>query len=598
MTPKELEHTEVADSYAKLQRDILNELIKRLKEASLIGLDKDNAMIWQIEQLAETDKLLRELIPAIAKQLNVNDAQLQEFLISSGKELLEDTTKTLEKTLKKEHKPVSTDTQALLDAYQVQTFRDINNTVNQSLLTTNYSQNSVAIAYQEMAKKTAISVMTGYQTPEQAIKSVSMEWAKKGLTSPLIDKGGHSWSIETYSRMLINNTVHRTANELRLQRAKDYGITTAVMNSHPAAREACAYIQGTVVNTVPEGTEGYDSRFDTIYNHGYGKPAGTLGINCTHTLTPFDPDTMTNPYKKYDPDKAIANAEIKAKQRQLERSIRESKKMLDTAEKLGDDNLIAKYRSQVRGKQKKIREHIDNHDFLGRDYSRERVFNSIDPKTAAKRQMDFMSKGGYVNKPVDKFGNIPEQTKWFNMNTVNSTVSNVPALRKFYKTNDKQLGVQFEADSFLQHPRAIGVVQTKNTDLVRLNSAFFKSERETKDYVLKGIINKDFVNVPHKHLKAYPVVHETGHILHNVLWYNERKHNKEITFDEFLENEMNSIFDLYEKRTGRPYRDEYLPSSYAKKNRKEAFAELFTAMTLGYSSTWKAVMSEYVKKRR
>lgn len=29
---------------------------------------------------------------------------------------------------------------------------------------------------------------------------------------------------------------------------------------------------------------------------------------------------------------------------------------------------------------------------------------------------------------------------------------------------------------------------------------------------------------------------------------------------------------------------------------KKRFSELFTAMTLGYSATWKSVMSEYVKK--
>lgn len=424
MTPKELEYAKVSDSYAKLQRDILNELIRRLNEASLIGLDGKNALEWQAKQLSETDAILHDLLPEIAKQLKMSDEQLQEFLTRSGNELLEETTKALEQKLKQVHKPVSDDTQALLDAYQNQTFRDINNTVNQSLLTTNYRQNAVAIAYQEMAKKTALSVMTGYQTPEQAIKSVSMEWVGKGLTSPLIDKGGHSWSVETYSRMLINNTVHRTANELRMQRAQDYGITTAVMNSHPAAREACAYIQGKVVNTVPEGTEGYDNRFDTIYNHGYGKAAGTLGINCTHTLTPFDPDTMTNPYKQYDPEKAIANGEQKAKQRQLERSIRNSKKNLAAAEKLGDSNLIAKYKSQVRGKQKKLRDHIADHDFLGRDYSRERVFADTKPisfKGLASGSESFNSTSRYKY-----LGRVDHDQVQRTMSQFNNAISKAP----------------------------------------------------------------------------------------------------------------------------------------------------------------------------
>ncbi|MGN8987964.1 phage minor capsid protein, partial [Ligilactobacillus salivarius] len=54
------------------------------------------------------------------------------------------------------------------------------------------------------------------------------------------------------------------------------------MSSYPNSRKACAYIQGKVVNIVPIDDPNYNDKYDSIYNHGYGEPAGTLGINCRH----------------------------------------------------------------------------------------------------------------------------------------------------------------------------------------------------------------------------------------------------------------------------------------------------------------------------
>ena len=61
------------------------------------------------------------------------------------------------------------------------------------------------------------------------------------------------------------------------------------MSSHLNSREAFAYIQGKVVNIVPTNDPSYNDKYDSIYNHGYGEPAGTLGINCRHKLFPFTP---------------------------------------------------------------------------------------------------------------------------------------------------------------------------------------------------------------------------------------------------------------------------------------------------------------------
>src|SRR5699024_11585087 len=93
------------------------------------------------------------------------------------------------------------------------------------------------------------------------------------------------------------------------------------MSSHPNSREACAYIQSKVVNIVPTDDHNYNDKYDSIYNHGYGEPAGTLGINCRHKLFPFTPGVNVNNMTQYNPKEAIRNGNLRQKQRYYEGSI-------------------------------------------------------------------------------------------------------------------------------------------------------------------------------------------------------------------------------------------------------------------------------------
>lgn len=78
--------------------------------------------------------------------------------------------------------------------------------------------------------------------------------------------------------------------------------------------------------------------------------------------------------KNITPEDAIRNANVQAKQRALERSIRDSKEKLDIANKLGDKDLIDKYKSKIRTQQGAMRDFLKDKPFLHRDYARERYF--------------------------------------------------------------------------------------------------------------------------------------------------------------------------------------------------------------------------------
>lgn len=235
-----------------------------------------------------------------------------------------------------------------------------------------------------------MATVSGATSHEDAVKHALYKVVDQGLPTRLVDKAGHNWSIDGYTRMVTTTTVNRTYNDLRLQRMKDFDMHLALMSSHPNSRPACAWIQGHVVNLVPPESDDYDPKYDSIYNHDYGKPSGTLGINCRHILFPYVPGMNTNHQPQYDPKEAIKNGKLVQGQRARERAIRDAKKRLKVAEELGDTEMVSRTKTLIRARQAKLRDYIKETNaghkvpILTRDYDRERLINP--------RHIDMMSK--------------------------------------------------------------------------------------------------------------------------------------------------------------------------------------------------------------
>ena len=107
-------------------------------------------------------------------------------------------------------------------------------------------------------------------------------------------------------------------------------------------------------------------------------------------MTPFIPGANYKPdlpehLANLTPEEAIENANAQSKQRAIERSIRQSKELLHVAEKLGDQDLIDKYKSKVRIQQGAMRDYLKQHPFLHRDYAREKYY--ADPFSKAKKEV-------------------------------------------------------------------------------------------------------------------------------------------------------------------------------------------------------------------
>lgn len=304
ITPEKMQKTanSIINIYSELEDRIFTIIIKALKQSRFENVEKEDVLLWQAKQLSKMGVLNENVIDLLASYTGETQEAIEQLIKGNGVKIVDEIDRELERMVHKSI-PVSDDVNKILDSLVRQTFQDLNNNVNQTLITTNFNENAVMRAYQAILKQSTIESMAGLKTHEKAVKDNVYKMVDMGIKSGFVDKAGREWSMEAYSRTVIQTTSHRTFNDLRLQRMEDFECVTALMSSHPTAREACAPIQGDWVLTVPkeEAPEEF-KHLPSIYNHGYGEPSGTQGINCTHILYPGRPDVNTNNQPRYDPE--------------------------------------------------------------------------------------------------------------------------------------------------------------------------------------------------------------------------------------------------------------------------------------------------------
>lgn len=372
-TPHQLNFatSQLQDVYAELEQEIFDMFVKRLNAK---GVDSvDNTLKWQVEKLKELHLVDEETVKLVSKSTGIAKSKINSLFRDLGVRVYKDTIEDINSATGAAISTTAID--QVMEGYLKQTFLDLDNNVNQTLITTNHGETSVTKVYQQIIKETTANVLSGLKTFDRSLADTMYRWRDKGLESGFIDKGKHHWSLEAYARTVINTTTSRAFQAARDQAAEDNNIDTFLMSSHPASRPACAQIQGKTVTTRLTGFTAPESGewFEPLDNHGWGEPGGTFGINCGHMKWPYIPGVNTNNQPQFKPDDAIKNHKIQQKQRGLEREIRRNKYLLATAEELGDDVGILKYKSKVRKYQSAQRYLINQYEFLSRDYSRERA---------------------------------------------------------------------------------------------------------------------------------------------------------------------------------------------------------------------------------
>lgn len=374
MLPRQLDiyQSNMAELYNSLEGEIIKIIIKRLNRGQSI-LD------WQARSFQELNLFNREVMGVISKTTKIAEPKLLELFEETGRF----TVKQVDRNVPDPSPVVSTAIDDIMRGYFNQANVQLNDYVNQTLVSGNLGYGSATQAYIDVLNRTTSLYSTGIMTEKQALEKAVQELAQKGLSSGFVDKGGNQWSVDRYVRTTLRSTMSNTMDEVRKERMDEYGMNLVVVTSHVGARVACSRIQGNVVDLRPmeqlPPDSKYKSIFDPYWKADYLEPHGHHGINCMHLHIPFTDGFSENNQKQVDPELNERVRENRTKQRRLERDVVKYKKNKMVSEHMGNDEEAKKWQKKVSWKQKQIRDHLDqNGEYLSRSYEREKVYTPLE----------------------------------------------------------------------------------------------------------------------------------------------------------------------------------------------------------------------------
>src|SRR5690625_2235935 len=374
ITPHQLDlySSNMSDLYQSLEGEIIRQIIKRLKRGS------SDITTWQAQKLQELRLFNNDVAKLLSEVTNVAESEIQRMFEETGRGIVQD----VDKAMPYAPKPMPNNLDQVMRGYHNQVWSEMGNYINETLITTNYGVGTAQRAYQDVLNRTTAAFNTGLYTFEQSVERSVMQLAQEGIKSTFIDRGGHFWSLERYSRTVLKSTLGNTYDEVRKERMAEYDVHTVVVTSHAGAREKCSIIQGNVVDLrhpeeIPSDSE-YLSVYDPYWQADFETASGHRGINCRHLHIPFIPGVNTNNQPKFDQELNERVANARARQKQIEREIVKYKKNLMVAKEMGSET-SSYWRRMVSRRQKAMREHLkENGDYLSRNYKREKVYTPLE----------------------------------------------------------------------------------------------------------------------------------------------------------------------------------------------------------------------------
>lgn len=262
--------------------------------------------------------------------------------------------------------------------------------------------------YRKTILRTAAAMQAGGQTLQQATDAATRDFLDQGIAC-IRYRNGRRVNISTYAEMALRTAGTRAMLMGEAAQRERLGLDTVLASQYGACSKTCLPWQGLVY-------------IDDVFQpyHGPRTPGGTYGIsrngrqypllsvamqgglfhpNCRHTLSTWVEGVSTRP-RPMDKAKVEAAAQLEAKQRALERSVRKAKRQ---AAGLCDPAAAKAARARVRAAQKELRDFVADHgDVLRRNVWRERDTAALERYTnpAASGILDTSNRIG-VNPDVN-----------------------------------------------------------------------------------------------------------------------------------------------------------------------------------------------------
>ncbi len=325
---------EIADIYAQLEADILQDMARRIARLGKIT----EATQWQAALLAETGalkknirRILKKYDPAIVKEI---EAVYNDALIKNAR---------ADNMIFKEalgHGVSDINAQIMLASIQ-KTHSDL----SRLTITTAYTSETMFV---QQANNAYMQVTTGAFDYDRAMENACDNLAAEGITSVQYRNGRPvRLQIEPAVRMNILTGVNQTASAMTMNNCEELGVDLVETTAHIGARPEHEEWQGQVFSL-----SGTHPKYRPFSVCGLGTITGICGINCRHSYYPYfegfekhytqdDLDEMAKQEVSYNGQK-MTRYEGEEKLRYIERNIRGYKRRALVQEAGGVDSTRAR----------------------------------------------------------------------------------------------------------------------------------------------------------------------------------------------------------------------------------------------------------------
>lgn len=307
--------------------DVLNEQIVRdisrrmMKTGKITGTAK-----WQIRQAQQSGKLLDDIVKDIGKFTNYSDEKIRSMFKEAGIISINNDASPLVKAGIVKKATLSQNMSELLIANARKTVGDVNNL---TLTTASKSQQM----FVQSLNEAMLQVQSGAFSYQEALKQAIKKAAQSG--GKVLYSSGSQMSLDAAMRMALLTGVNQTAASLTELYASDMDVEYYETSAHAGARPSHTVWQGRIFK-IDGSTSEYPNFADST---GYGTVGGLCGANCRHSFHPYWPGISEPAYTKnmlqdYNIPKHEYNGKLLTEyesdqlMRQMERSIRESKRTL------------------------------------------------------------------------------------------------------------------------------------------------------------------------------------------------------------------------------------------------------------------------------
>lgn len=307
--------------------DVLNEQIVRdisrrmMKTGKITGTAK-----WQIRQAQQSGKLLDDIVKDIGKFTNYSDEKIRSMFKEAGIISINNDASPLVKAGIVKKVTLSQNMSELLIANARKTVGDVNNL---TLTTASKSQQM----FIQSLNEAMLQVQSGAFSYQEALKQAIKKAAQSG--GKVLYSSGSQMSLDAAMRMALLTGVNQTAASLTELYASDMDVEYYETSAHAGARPSHTVWQGRIFK-IDGSTSEYPNFADST---GYGTVGGLCGANCRHSFHPYWPGISEPAYTKnmlqdYNIPKHEYNGKLLTEyesdqlMRQMERSIRESKRTL------------------------------------------------------------------------------------------------------------------------------------------------------------------------------------------------------------------------------------------------------------------------------